>query len=441
MDSERPLRPPTSDPRASATSSEAAAGKRAALWPWALLALCAAGVGAWFALGSGAAEGKAGSGPGGAGGGPKATPVSTAVVARGPFTAHATFPGELAADAAQVGALVPGRLAAVHVRLGDRVEAGQLLAEIDPGELTEQLDEARAQVKAAEAAGRKAAVEVRAAERELSRTRELLAREVASRQDTDARVADAEARRAAVAAARAQEGQVRARVALLERRLAEARVVAPFAGVVAERHLDPGGYVTVGAPIVRLVARAPLRVSFEVPEGELAALKLEAPFRVRAAPTGAREWAGRVTGSGGEVVRDRRIVRVEGVIDEPPAEWLAGMFAEVVSVRGAYEDVAIVPDAALVSRLDAAGTVKTGLFLPEGAKARWVAVEVLAREDGRAAVASELAAGAAVLVGGHSELEDGAAILIAGAKKGEGPGKPVPEPSAAAGASDRAGAR
>lgn len=382
--------------------------RRGAVVRWALLLLAAAAVAAWFLL-----VDDEGAAPGGrrGGGGPKAAPVTVASVTVGAFEAHASWPGELVGEAADVGSLVPGRLTAVHVRIGDRVEAGQLLAEIDVVSLERQRAEAAARAQAAAASQRRATVELRASEREKRRVDAMVARGVASAQDADLRDADVDAKRAAVALARANAAQADAQVATLDQQLAEARVVAPFAGVVAAREQDPGNFVAVGATIVRVVARDPLRVRFEVPEAAVPDLLGDRPVRVTAPPTGEAAHVGHVTGTAGEVSRERRVVGVEAVVDDPPASWLPGMYAEVEIVRRALDRATIVPAPALLSRLDGA-SVQTGVFVVDGDSARWIPVEVLAREGKHAAIDGDVAPDARVLVSGHTDLADGSELLV-----------------------------
>src|SRR5690606_30175627 len=191
---------------------------------------------------------------------------------------------------------------------------------------------------------------------------------------------------AAVESASAQQAQAQARVGVLDRQIAESRIRAPFAGTVAARRFDPGSFVAAGSTVLRLVANAPLRVRFEVPEQDSGRFSADTPFAVRAPPTGAREVTGHVTGLGTEVDRARRVVRIEGVVDEPPASWLPGMFAEVVAAQQTIEDATIVPAVALVSRLVTGNAVQTGVLRPVDGAASWVPVRVLARDGERVAV-------------------------------------------------------
>lgn len=159
----------------------------------------------------------------------------------------------------------PGVLTAVHVRAGDRVAAGQLVAELDPSR-------ARDESRAAEAALAGTLAELARARVDLAEARRRLALEERGVQDgVSPRVAAAEAahavRRAEAAVQQATNSVAaqRARAESARRQLADTRLVAPFAGQVAWRARDPGATVGRGEPLVRLLRDGPLLLRFAVP--------------------------------------------------------------------------------------------------------------------------------------------------------------------------------
>ena len=178
----------------------------------------------------------------------------------------------VASEKADLGPMVAGEVLAVHVRPGDRVEAGQSLATLDARRAREDLRMTEATLRSEKAALEQAAVDRRETASRLAE-QEQLARAGAASQGavTDARFEHqraqaAEARAAAVAA------QWRTRRDQLERQLADTEIRAPFAGTVAARYIDPGGTAGPGAPIVRLLASDALWVRFAAPPGELGRL-------------------------------------------------------------------------------------------------------------------------------------------------------------------------
>jgi membrane fusion protein (multidrug efflux system) len=351
----------------------------------------------------------------------RATPVAVAAVEKATITERGRYPGELDADAADVSSFYTGRLTAVHVRVGDLVTQGQVVAEIDPVDAREQIARARAQAQAAATEQRRASIELDAARRQLDRFERLSDQLSAS--EIDAQRAKTDALRAAVATASARGAEAQAGVRLLQKRVVESEVRAPFAGRIAARHVDPGVIVNAGGSLVRVVAVSPLRIRFEVPEQDVAGLAAGTSLRV-VTTAGASEETGasaRVTGVAGEVERQRRVVTLEALIEAPLAGWLPGMFAEAVVDRRQLDNATVVPTAAVLSRLQPDGTMATGLLVADGEVARWQPVTVLAREGERAAVepigGGGLAVGANVLVAGHVDLGDGARIQVTGTRK------------------------
>ena len=378
---------------------------------WAAVGLGGLAVAASFALSADddATAGKRG--------GPRATPVAAAAVERATITERRRYPGELDADTADVSSFYGGRIEKVRVRVGDLVKEGDPLADIDPVDAREQIARARAQAQAAEAEEQRAAIELEAARQDLARHERL--RDQVSAAELDAQRARAESLRAAVATAAARGAEARAGLRLLQKRVVESVIRAPFAGRIAARHVDPGVIVAAGAPLVRVVATAPLRVRFEVPERDVVGLTAGTSLRVvtQAGASDAEAGAAAtVTGVGGEVSRTRRVAQIEALIDEPPAGWLPGMYAEVIADRRTIEGATVVPASAVLSRLQPGGEVTTGVLVADGEVARWVEVTVTAREDDRVAIESTgepLAPGTRVLVAGHVDLTDGSRIQLA----------------------------
>lgn len=349
---------------------------------------------------------------------PKVTPVAVAPVERATLTERGRYPGELDADAADVSSFYTGRLTAVHVRVGDVVDKGQVLAEIDPVDAREQIARARAQAEAARAEERKAGIELGVAKRQLERFERL--RDQVSASEIDAQRALTQSLESAVATAGARAEEARAGVRLLEKRVVESEIRAPFAGRVAARHVDPGVIVDAGAPLVRVAATAPLRVRFEVPEQEVAGLEVGSRLRViTQGGDGSTAVSARVTGIAGEVSRERRVAAFEALLEDPPAGWLPGMYAQVLVDRRVLQDATVVPAAAVLSRLQPDGTIATGVLVAEREVARWVPVKVAAREGDRVALeeAAGLAAGASVLVAGHIDLAEGSRIQVASGER------------------------
>lgn len=181
-----------------------------------------------------------------------------------------------------------GRLIARPADLGDRVKAGDVLAELDPDDLTDSVRAAEAAVAAAEVA---ASTALTTAER----VRELNRRGVAPQ-------AQLEQAERALATADATLSQARSE--LIRARDAEtfARLVAPFDGVVSLVLAEPGTVVQAGAPVVQLSGDDAREAVVDLPEATLAAIPDGAEFGV---------WLENAS----EIKSPARITRIEPLAD------------------------------------------------------------------------------------------------------------------------------
>ena len=339
------------------------------------------------------------------------TPVSIAAVTRGDLVELATYPGELDADAVDVAAEIAGRVQHVHVRLGDAVTAGQVLAELDPAALQRASASANAALVAARARERRARVDLSAAQKGLDRATNLADRAVASAARLEAAQAEAAARQADLRVASAQRTQAQAELERIALDVERSKIVSPMAGTITTRHLEPGGWAQVGAPAFRIAASDPLRVRFDLPEQDAGLVAVGDAVGVHV--SGGESHEARVMGVAGEVDRARRAVAVEGLLDKAPGGWIPGMFVQVRVQRRAARDGLIVPASAVLGRLGDGAQEQKGIFLAADGKALWRPVRVVAKStDGLAAVAGDLAEGDDVIVSGHIDLSDGAAILV-----------------------------
>lgn len=337
------------------------------------------------------------------------TAVESAPVGVTDLVIEARYAGEVAGSTADLAATVAGEIRRVHVRVGDRVAAGDALVELDDRILRHELEEARATLAAATARIAEARSSARTVRLELERTEPLAADGLVAEQQLDALRTRRDAAETALAVAVADQAQARARVARLEQRLADATLRAPWAGVVALRNVDPGSFVQVGVPLIRLVADDPLWLRFRVPERDLFEVEVGMPVRLRL-PGHARPVTGRISGIAGEVSAGDRLALVEARLGADPGTVRPGQFGDVSVTRRILPDARVVPQAALLERsreLDR----ETGVFIVLDGRAHWRPVELRGRAGDRAAVAGDLAEGDRVLVMGHDSLVDGAPVL------------------------------
>jgi RND family efflux transporter MFP subunit len=171
--------------------------------------------------------------------------------------------GTVAADqTAAVSSRVMATVTAVHVRLGDAVRAGQELVTIDPATTQGQVAQARGALAQAQAA-------LTLAQRNFERFQALAKTQAASDLELDLARMQYEQAQGAVQQA---QGAVDAAASVAR----ESRVVAPFAGRVAQRLVEVGDLAAPGRPLVMIESQVGRRLVVSVPEGlaTAAALKI-----------------------------------------------------------------------------------------------------------------------------------------------------------------------
>jgi RND family efflux transporter MFP subunit len=266
-----------------------------------------------------------------------------------------------------------GHVMAVLAREGQSVPAGALLVRLDARDVAARREQAEAALIAAEASQQEAALQA-------GRMRALHADSAAPKAQLDAAMSGL---------ARAEQGVRAARAAVTEVAvLAEyAEVRAPFSGVVVQRFVDPGAFVTPGSPLMLIENASRLRVVAAVQPSAAAALRRGAAIRVSIEGT---PVSGIVEGI--VPVPGASLASVQVLVDNAGGRFSSGS-AATVSLPGAMRTALLVPIAALVRSGDLAGVrVRSAA----GVVTRWVR---LGREhDGAVEVLSGLAAGDSIVV-------------------------------------------
>ena len=281
---------------------------------------------------------------------------------------------------ATVAAQVGGVLVEVRRREGDRVGAGEVLARIEPRTLDDTVATAQARLAAAaEDLARMEAVQ--------KRDDALFAGTAISRQAYDASRAQLEGARAAEVAARRSLDSARTARAYAD-------VVAPQAGVVTARLVEPGDMASPGKPLFVVQARGQARLLSKLSQDALARL---APGLSVTFSDGSLELTGRVTRVY-PALDAARLGSVETVLPEPPFGLPPGAVVAAAYQARPAEGL-VVPNLALLDGLHETVVVR----LSEG-KALPVPVTVLARGERDAVVRGGLAAGDLVVTGLASEL-------------------------------------
>lgn len=226
-----------------------------------------------------------------------------------------------------------GRVSEVRVRAGDEVAAGQVLARLDEADLRARIAERSAALASAEE-------QMRVAERSRNSNHTLLEQNFISKNAYDNTLGGFAERRAAVDAQRSQ-------LAILQRSLRDAKIVAPFAGAVASRLVEPGQWVEPNRKLFTLVDLRHLEIEASLPSQHLARLAVGQRVHFRTEGYGDKVFEGKLVRINPSVQAGTRSVLAYVAVDNPDKQLKAGLFVSGEIETGAPEDEIRLPATAI----------------------------------------------------------------------------------------------
>jgi RND family efflux transporter MFP subunit len=240
-----------------------------------------------------------------------------------------------------------------YVDIGARVKQGQLLATIETPELDQQLEQARADLKTAQA-------NLQIAEITAARWQHLVKTNSVSQQETDQATFDLSAKKALV-------DSNKANVDRLEQLRAFERVIAPFDGVITVRNTDVGALIQAGdnttpKELFRLAAIQTLRVYISVPEIYAPSVRNGAVANVTLDAFPNQTFKGTIVRNASAIDLNSRTLNVEVDVRNPSGRLFPGAYAFVRLKLPASAHGITIPSNALLFRSEGlrAGVVRNG---------------------------------------------------------------------------------
>ena len=215
----------------------------------------------------------------------------------------------VAKQAGIVSARVAGAVTEMRVEVGDRVKRGEILAVIDLQKMTLLRDAARAEADQAQAGENAARARHNKTQNELTRIegiQDSVIYSAARHEDAVQSVFESEATAAGAAAAFAG---ARARLMLAEGDLINARVRAPYDGLVRARHTEIGSYLQTGDSVLDLVNDTDLEIEVFVPSNRVAGLTPGTTIQVRPADGSSQTAVVRGVGAEENATSRTRLIR------------------------------------------------------------------------------------------------------------------------------------
>ena len=283
-----------------------------------------------------------------------------------------------ARESIEVVAQLAGRIAAIHFHEGQQVETGQVLVELDNAREQAELREANAQLAESR--------------RQLNRARTMLQSNTVSQAQVDELSATVDA--------------AEARSAVIQVRLQNHVIVAPFEGVIGLREVSLGAYVEPNRRITTLDDVSTLRIDFSVPERFLDRLALGLDVLATSAAFPDHPFVGAINRIDTRIDPTTRAIRVQAEFSNENGRLKPGMFLRVELTLSERQAV-VVPEEAVVSEGE-----RHYVFRVAGDLVDRQPVQLGQRRSGNVEIRSGLAADESVVIAGVHRLRDGAPIRI-----------------------------
>jgi RND family efflux transporter MFP subunit len=253
------------------------------------------------------------------------------------------------------------------VDIGDRVQAGQAVAEIEAPEMEEQVRQSKANLQQARAAVEQALAnynqgksDTELAKVTAQRWTSLAAKGVVSRQENDqyqsqyqSRLAGLESLEKAVGVQRSNVAAAEASLARIQRMQTYLVVKAPFDGVITLRNVDVGALVNAGTTLLfRIAQTSTLRTYLNVPQAQASSIRDGQTARLSVSNLPGRQFVGAVARTANALDPASRTLLVEVHVPNRDGALLPGMYARVELASPRTDAPLLIPSDALIARGD-----------------------------------------------------------------------------------------
>jgi membrane fusion protein, multidrug efflux system len=282
-------------------------------------------------------------------------------------------------DSVDISPEIAGQIAKIYFKAGSSIKRGTWLISLDDSVYQSELASAKANLKLSQM--------------NYKRTAELSKRRISSEQELDQVLADLHDK----------QNLVKVKQSLLEKMTLKA----PFSGVLGSRQISVGQYVSVGQPLVKLVATNPLKVEYTVPERYLADLRVGQKIEVISDSFPDKRFSGKVDYISPVIDKETRSIAVEAIVDNQKQDLSAGLFVHVNHYLGQVAPVLLIPEESLMPSIKG-----QKVFIIEQGKAHEITIKTGAHRLAKVEVISGLKQNQQIVTRGQHKLKDGAKVSI-----------------------------
>jgi membrane fusion protein (multidrug efflux system) len=275
---------------------------------------------------------------------------------------------------------IDGLIEDIRFQEGQSVDKDDILFTIDQTKLNSVVEQAQADLHLAQTTAK--------------RYEELVKNLAVSKQEYDQTVATLESSRAALELAKAQ--------------MADAIIIAPFAGTMGERLVSIGQFIAKGTSLGFVVDTDPVKASFHVPERYLGQLKIGQKVEMNVAAYPEESFLGEVYFIDPKVNQETRTALVKALVSNEDGRLRPGMFANLSLITKLRPEAVVIPETALLINLS---QVKINV-VDEDQTVHSRDVKTGIRFDGMVEIVEGLQGGDIVVIEGTQKVRDGSAVNV-----------------------------
>lgn len=195
-----------------------------------------------------------------------------------------------------------------------------------------------------------------------------------------------------------------------KKNLADGRLIAPFAGVISEKHVEMGQNVMPGSPVAKLVAVDRVKVCVSVPENDISSIRKGQSVIINVPALGGKTFQGKIVEKGISADRLSRSYTVKALVENPQAELMPGMICELSLNLTEAPSAIVLPNSVIC--MDSSNNTFVWINSNGKAQKRMIKTGALTRYG--VTVVSGLNTGDEVIVEGQQKVSAGMNITIGG---------------------------
>jgi membrane fusion protein (multidrug efflux system) len=271
-----------------------------------------------------------------------------------------------------------GKIVSIKFTEGTRVKKGDLLAKINDRPLQAQLEKLLAQKKLTEA--------------KVFRERSLLEKDAISQESYDQIVTELQT--------------IEADINLIQARISETELRAPFDGIIGLRYLSEGSYATSSTKIAKLIKISPLKIEFSIPEKYASEIRIGYPVTFTVDGIN-KNFEASVYAVDPKIDIETRSIVLRALYPNRNEELKSGRYASITLVMSQIENAISIPSEALIPEMDG-----EKVFIYKSGRASTVKVQIGIRTESRIQITDGLRFGDTLLTTGILQLRQNLPIVL-----------------------------